>query len=245
MSHTLLVDSDILFFKFAFRHEKTIDWGDGESSTVKDEEQAIKDFDAFIETLKEATECDEALLCMTHDINFRYSVLPTYKHNRQDKARPDLIKVLKEHCWLTHDCKSVPKLEADDVMGILGSKDPDKYIVTSTDKDMKCVPCTLYNWTHDTEPHRVDEWTADWNFHYQWLIGDSTDGYKGLFRCGPKCAEQLLDFHAYEDWTEAVFEAYLDKGYDREFALQQARVARILRYGEYDFKNKEVILWTP
>jgi hypothetical protein len=38
-------------------------------------------------------------------------------------------------------------------------------------------------------------------------------------------------------------QAYIDKGYTKDEAIQQARVARILRKGEYNRKTKKVKLW--
>jgi DNA polymerase-1 len=244
INKTLLVDTDILFFKFACRNENIIDWGDGESLDI-DEDKAIIEFDSFLIDVIEKTECRELMLCMTHDVNFRYSVLPTYKHNRQDKVRPELIKTLKEHAWTNYPCKQVKWLEADDVMGILGSKDPNKYVVASTDKDMKTVPCTLFNWDKDEKPRRISIEEADYWFHYQWLTGDSTDGYTGCPKIGPVKAKRLLDDTPREEWVEVILEKYAEKCFSYKEILQQARVARILRYGEYDFKNKEVILWQP
>ena len=240
---TCLIDSDILFFKFAFRNESSIDWGDGESN-VADADKAISDFDSFIEYLLERTGCQKAMLCMTHAINFRYSVLPTYKHNRADRVPPSLIKTLREHAWMQYDCKRVKWLEADDIMGVMGSKDPDRYVVATIDKDLMSVPCTLFNWNNDRKPRRISLKEADYWFHYQWLTGDAVDGYTGVPRVGPAKAQAILE-HPQEQWLELILEKYAEKCFTYEELLAQARVARILRYGEYDFKNKEVILWCP
>jgi DNA polymerase-1 len=40
-------------------------------------------------------------------------------------------------------------------------------------------------------------------------------------------------------------EAYAKKNLTADDALVQARVARILRHTDYNFKTKEPILWTP
>ena len=40
-------------------------------------------------------------------------------------------------------------------------------------------------------------------------------------------------------------EAFEKKGLTEDDALLQARVARILRASDYDFKKKEPIMWTP
>jgi len=76
----------------------------------------------------------------------------------------------------------------------------------------------------------------------QALTGDSVDGYPGCPGIGPKRAERLLNKET--SW-ETVVAAYAKEGLDEEYALAQARVARILRWDEYNIKKEEVILWTP
>ena len=38
---------------------------------------------------------------------------------------------------------------------------------------------------------------------------------------------------------------YVKAGLSENVAIQQARVARILRAEDYDFRNKQPILWSP
>ena len=92
----------------------------------------------------------------------------------------------------------------------------------------------------------VSETEADWWHMYQTLCGDTTDGYAGLPGCGPKKAEKVIGTvdEPAPDWA-AVAAAFTAKSLSEEDALVQARVARICRASDYDFKNKEVILWTP
>ena len=60
---------------------------------------------------------------------------------------------------------------------------------------------------------------------------------------GPvKCSKKFETDGA--SW-QSVVELFESKGFTEEDALLQARVARILRYEDYDFEKKEVILWTP
>ena len=47
-----------------------------------------------------------------------------------------------------------------------------------------------------------------------------------------------------EAW-QVVVETYASKGLTEEEALQQARVARILRHTDYDVEKEEVVLWKP
>ena len=74
-------------------------------------------------------------------------------------------------------------------------------------------------------------------------MGDSTDGFSGLKGCGPMTAKKLLEKNG-ATW-KTVVDAYVAKGLDAVDALLTARLARILRDGDYDFNTNEVTLWTP
>jgi DNA polymerase-1 len=79
----------------------------------------------------------------------------------------------------------------------------------------------------------------------QTLTGDTTDGYPGCKGIGPVNADKVLEgLGTPEEMWEAVVEAYRKKGFGREFALQQARCAFILRHG-YWAPGTGVKLWEP
>lgn len=246
MSKVLLIDCDFLFYKFAHRNEYDIEWDTDVVSHFTQPEVAKAEADGFIYGLVEKLKCETYILCMSDDNrNFRYKVLPTYKHNRDDSKRPELWLTIKTHLKESHPFLIMDTLEADDVLGILGSKDPEKYIVASLDKDLRTIPCTLFNWDKDTKPKRISEEDADRWFYTQVLMGDATDGYTGIPGVGIKKAEKILDQAMIDDvpvW-EAIKTAYESKGLSEEDALQQARVARILRCSDYI--NKEIVLWSP
>jgi DNA polymerase I len=93
--------------------------------------------------------------------------------------------------------------------------------------------------------YSISNLEADVYFYRQVLTGDSTDGYPGCPGVGPKTAEKLIPE---EDFTEAsawgtVIKQYEKKGFGPDYALTQARLARILRNTEYTFD--ELQLWTP
>lgn len=145
-------------------------------------------------------------------------------------------------------------------------------IIVSLDKDMKTIPGWIFNDAKDKEPRLVSQEEADRYHLYQTLIGDTTDGYSGCPGVGPTAAEQILndprrlvevehtitrgkrkgqteirwvdDGPAESAW-EAVVCQYHKAGLTEEDALIQARVARILRADEYDYKAKEVRPWNP
>lgn len=128
-------------------------------------------------------------------------------------------------------------IEADDLLGILGSADPEENIIWSADKDLKTIPARHLI---DGKIVTIDESEADYWFFLQTLMGDTTDGYKGCPTVGAKKADAILQ----EDCTwEAVVATFKKKGFSEELALENARLARILRDGEYNFDTGEVKLW--
>ena len=252
MSKTLLIDGDLLLYKFACGNEEVYDWGDGIISSSVDLKSAKEEIPKFYQKLLEATECDSGLLCFSCDKeeNFRYQVLPTYKHNRQDREKPTLYYDVKQYLMNHFDTKIKPTIEADDIMGIMATLHPEKYVIASFDKDLRQIPGEHYDWVKE-DYYTITEVEADYWFYTQILIGDPCDGYKGCPGIGKKKAYGILSGFGilWPDclnitWQEIV-KAYESKGLTEEDALQQARVARILRREDWDFKRQEVKLWTP
>ena len=81
---------------------------------------------------------------------------------------------------------------------------------------------------------------AQKHFFTQVLTGDPSDGYKGVPGIGAKRAEAALGTRP--SWG-AVIHAYQKAGMTEQDALQQARLARILRWSEWDPANAKVKLW--
>jgi DNA polymerase-1 len=243
MKKVLLIDGDLLLHRFSNSNETVYQWDEVTTSQVLNLEQAYHDLTSMIDEIKEATHCDDYLLCLSPDQPcFRYDVLPSYKHNRQNKPKPPLLKPLKERAIETLPCKTKPKLEADDVLGIMSTMKPGQYIIASLDKDLNQIPGSHYNWKKD-DLYEVSQEEADLFFYTQVLTGDSVDGYSGCPNIGKKKAEYILK-NADEYWP-AIVSTYESKGLTEDDALVQARVARILRNCDYDFKKKEVVLWIP
>ena len=91
----------------------------------------------------------------------------------------------------------------------------------------------------DDQLEFVDEQQADRNFCLQVLTGDQADGYKGCVGVGHVKANRVLhDKFNIEDMWNAVIEEYERNKQSFEDAYHQARLARILRNGEYDDCNK-------
>ncbi len=258
MKRIALIDADIVAYQLAATAQRSYKFPglEGPAVAVDDWEAQPERIDDEVAKLRAAVKADEVIICLscpTAD-NFRLDVLPTYKANREGVVKPEHLVAVKDHLEATYWSYRRPRLEADDIMGILSTHPdlvPGKKVIVSEDKDMKTIPGWLYNPRKDKKPWLVSPEEADYWHLYQTLIGDSVDGYTGLPGCGPKGAVKILGepsarkyIHIHEVWPRIV-EAYEAKGLTEADALVQARVARICRASDYSFDRKEVILWTP
>ena len=114
------------------------------------------------------------------------------------------------------------------------------------DKDLQQIAGKHYN--IDKPDQGITEVTshqATLFFYTQVLTGDTTDGYSGCPGVGPKSAAKILEGATthFEAW-QRIIQAYEKAGLTEDNALLQARLARILRYGEYSL-SQGATLWTP
>ena len=277
---TLIVDGDIYAFQGSAGAEESTNWGTDDDDgciwrVTADENHAKKYIDDSFEELMDNLDGQELVVCLTDTINWRHSVLPSYKGNRTASRRPIILPQMREYMREKYDAWQRPALEGDDLLGILSGLHErfkgDKIMVT-LDKDMSTLEGYHYR------PHRdilgVFEVTlaeAD-RFHLtQGIAGDSTDGYKGCPTWGMDTARRFLEepfkfvpetfsttrgkFAGIErtrwvkrecdDLWECILSLYAKEGLTEADAIPQFQVARILRTTDYNFKTKEPILWTP
>lgn len=248
MPCTLLIDADIIAYQFAAKAQRTYEFG----VAVDDLAEVTPKLDEWLADIKARLKADALIICLSSPSSegWRKDILPSYKENRVDVVKPELLGALKDYLESSYPSYRKPRLEADDVMGILSTHPTlikGKKIIVSEDKDMKTIPGWLFNPAKDTKPRKVSETEADYWHMYQTLVGDSTDGYKGCPSVGPvKATKTLL-------WAEndrvpvwpLIVELFESRGLTEADALVQAQVARICRYTDYDFKLKKVIPWKP
>ena len=242
---TFLIDADIVAFKAATATEQAVDWGNGLWTL----HGYLSDAEAYIENyftdLQDKLGRGDLCLYLSDRQNWRRDILPTYKANREGTRKPLMLPVICEWMQTRYLARSMPELEADDMLGIKATRDKD-CIIVSEDKDLKTIPAKVFNPTKDTEPHDISEHEADYNFMFQTLTGDKTDNYSGCPSVGPKTAEKILSgASTIKDMWAAVTKAYAKQNLSTEVALQQAQVARICRASDFNFKTKKVIPWTP
>lgn len=262
---TAIIDGDVLVYEATTSSEHVVNW---EQSGLGDLwtrhgflTEAQEKFDGLLAGIMEKTGASEAVIALSsYGERWRNKVMPSYKQNRAATPKPLMYGPLRE--WVHKEYRTFerPTLEGDDVIGILMTHPTlvkgDKVCV-SIDKDMKTIPGAFYNYQKlaltITPDHVADYWHMT-----QTLTGDATDGYKGCPGVGPVGAKKVLDpFIEYDEaeggsigfdtakaW-QAVLGAYKKEKLGEEIALMNARVARICRHTDYDFKKKEVLLWQP
>lgn len=265
MKTIALIDGDTILFEAAMSAECSINWDDQLWTTHSNQEEVRSKVVSMVDRIMEKTGAEDhwfALSCSREE-RFRPKIMPTYKSNRTDARKPVGYSMLRD--WaLDHFVGYIkPGLEGDDLLGIWATMatagEPVNRIMVAIDKDLRTIPGTLYNYQKDTW-ETISEHDADMFFLLQTLMGDRTDGFAGCPGIGPKRGQKVLnealdalkeskgiepqDARA-EDLWPAVVATYAAAGLNEEVALQNARMARILRADDYDFSKKEPILWTP
>jgi len=216
-----------------------------------DWKQALYYFDWILaKWLKEAGKLKDFYMVYSVGKNFRHDLYPDYKANRKDIERHPCFDGLKAEVIDRMDAIFEEGIEADDLIGIRCSEFPEKTLAISADKDFATIPCNLMipsshgrkhaDWHHFTE----DE--ANLNWLRQAMTGDTIDNYKGIPRVGIVGATKVIpDIAPLDQLWAATEAAFIQKNLTPEYALTMARVARILRHGDYDFETKKVTLWEP
>jgi len=214
-----------------------VQWGDVDDAVVV-MEKTIK---GYVDKLE-----GEPIIFLTGKGNFRNDVLATYKANRIGVRKPAGLSATRQWLRDNYEYHEEPRLEADDLISIFATDDTvtEKRITVSIDKDFKSIPNSLWYNPSNKFPLPISLEEADYEFMKQTLSGDRVDGYYGCPTVGPKTAEKILDkdLTLEENWGRVV-EAYEKQDLTEEYALVQARCARLLRFGEYDFGSGEVRLW--
>lgn len=251
----LLIDGDQYLYRACAACEKDVRWDDENHVLVSNELEVWDTVQGALKKVFDHFGVTDHVLAMGDGPYFRHKLDPSYKGGRPRK--PLCFYDVRERMREKYEIVTMPGIEADDILGILATKpnDVDKIIVCK-DKDLKGVPGKLWD---GLKFFNITEADADYHHFYQTLVGDTSDGYKGCPGVGPKKAEVLLNTvppgadpdstydvpvsNAYR-WR-AVVDAFLKAGLKEEDALRNARLARILRWSDWDSKKKEPILWTP
>lgn len=234
----LLVDGDILLFRVALSAEdKTVFEDQVCHSWNKD--YAIQMLNEQIAAIKDKTGMENLIICLSDVLNFRKRLFITYKANRKNVEKPLGLSALREYCMDNEQIKTLyqPELEADDVMGILGTMYPKEASIYSLDKDLKTIPCR--QWDFKKEEFWVpSKKEAAKCLYTQVLTGDTVDGYTGIPGIGPKKAERALaecdtELQLFKKVREMYEEYYKDPELAKLNLLAQIGQAKILHASDF------------
>lgn len=250
----LLVDGDIIVYQQACLNQHDIKWRNGAETCVLTSDKAIQACDDYLAYMMKQLKGDWLYVCFGTRENFRKKLFPEYKANRKNVNRPKLRYELPEYIEKNYKTIKRPTLEGDDVLGIFQTgpffEDMGETLIVTIDKDLMQIPGKHFNPMKAKQGVReVKEDEADYRFYTQVLTGDPTDNYKGIPGVGPAKAKKILAEAAETgdpaDYWKAIVEAYEAKDLTEEDAIMQARMARILRWEDWNEDKQEVRLWEP
>jgi len=183
---------------------------------TKEEDEAylttgIVNYHNIIKQISETVFADEVRIAMKGKSNFRDEVFPEYKAKRKNSYRPvnHFVNVLRDYAVNDHIATAAEHMEADDLLHIWHkevSAEGNLPIIASIDKDLLTIAGTHYRFPKEANGNSVwsskwndpklimvqSEWDAEYFYHKQLLMGDSTDSIPGLPQIGPKRADAIL-----------------------------------------------------
>ncbi len=249
-----IIDAEIFCYQAIMESlvEKEVD--DDQWTWHIDAKETLSTIVARIQETADFVRAEQIVLCFGSKSNWRKRIMPEYKKHRAHK-KPlgywSIVASLQEMYFSV----SRPFLEADDVAGLIHTapslaflKLPElETVVVSEDKDYRTLPGLLYNpRAEKQELVKITRDQADREHMLQTLAGDSADGYKGCPGIGVVTGARALDAAGRGAWWVTVERLFGNAQTTTEAdALLNARVARILRHGEYDWESGEMTLWTP
>ena len=234
----LLVDADYVVYKCCAGAESEIDWGDDVILVTSKFSDAMYCVKRELNKIAQNFFDSETILFFSDSTNFRKTIQPAYKGHRNRK-KPCGYKRVINQLKTEYEVIIMPTLEADDALGIYATQHPGN-VICSPDKDMRQIPGQLFDMKEQSSVTLIEG--NRWHL-IQTLAGDQTDGYAGVPGIGVKRAVALFEEKGYT-WKTCL-EAFADKDLSEDVALENARLARILRNTDYDFDKQEPILWTP
>ena len=138
---TLLVDADVVAYQVAFSTEEPIRWGKEEDEYAiwtlhSDELDCVRKIKDYYNTLVQDTQCKEVVSAFSDKDNFRKEIYPDYKLNRTKQRKPLTLSFCREYISKNYNGFIRPRLEADDILGILATSNIIKgnKIICSIDK---------------------------------------------------------------------------------------------------------------
>lgn len=214
----------------------------GYSYRDSDYNHMLQKVDKLMTNILSATQADEYLGFLGGEKCFRHAVATTkpYKGNRS-KEQPEWLQQWKkpicEHLVKEWGMQVVDGIEADDAIAICWEHYRHEHQVTiaSPDKDLRQLHGMNFDfkkWEHTL----ISEHDAAYNFWYQMLTGDSTDGIPGLPNHGPVKARRVLEYtYDYNHMRDRVEMAYEVAKCSITYFQEQYTLLKMLTQPAYGF----------
>lgn len=269
MTYTIAaIDADILQYECAFAAEAAWKYEHAERGEEVEGPPPFANValivDKRIEEILNVTGVRKAKFFFTGASNFRHNIAFTHPYKDRDSRKPHYHEAVKAYIERKYETHEVDGLEADDLLGILMTAFPGKYICCSRDKDLRQIPGWHFGWEMGKQPQfgpeLVDEigylemketgkskkliGTGFKFFFSQMITGDSVDTIPGIPGAGGVTAFQLLEpCKTYEECLEVVKRAYQEayQLYWPEVMLEQGRLLWMVR--ELD-SDKKPVMWS-
>ena len=148
---------------------------------------------------------------LTYVPNFREEVATVKPYKGQRKAeKPHWFHAIGHYIYERYECKLANGIEADDLLCIDASLDPENSVICSRDKDLRQMNCWHYGWECGLQPEFPIEYVegAGWLklnerkkkvegvgmkfFYSQMVTGDTVDNIPGIPGKGYKAAYKAL-----------------------------------------------------
>jgi DNA polymerase-1 len=261
MSKTILLDGDVFLYQAAIMEEKIADVQQGLGAdrvvvALTHPENFRKE---VMPTYKENRKDKRKPLVFKPMREYVQQEYETYI--RPGLEGDDILGILSTHPKLVPGEKIIVSIDKD--FGTI----PGQWLNDMRARDVM----REHGGSYSDYVQTITEEEAD-RFHImQTIAGDPSDGYPGVPGFGLVKAEKLLDAgrvlvptkhtvksgprkgEVEDRWVpgdegtpwEIVLSAYKSAGLGEEVALQNARVARICRWRDWNFKEGKVRLWTP
>jgi len=241
MANRIVIDGDSLSFY----------------SSKEDAHLSLLELDARLNNIFKITDASSYLIVLSDGNYFRHALYKDYKALRSvyREKQKTFTKTLKAYLKDEYGAISVDKVEADDVVAYIKNKFPD-VVVCSPDKDvLQQIPGTHYDYRWKLiNGNTIDEQTeegrwvtttpeqAELFLWIQCLMGDPTDGVKGIPGIGVIKATNLLSSVEPSDYCNVVLREYKKRYGDNVgiFMFQlNYRLLYLLR-SEQDFINEGI-----
>jgi len=163
--------------------------------------------------------------------NYRHHIAVTkpYKGNRKGKDKPPYMLDAKRLLHTQYGAQYVVYMESEDAATISAHEyGRDHCFIAAIDKDLLMHPGRFYDYRTNELVDITPDY-ADYCLCRQLLMGDAVDCITGLSGIGSKKADGILGGTPMGERLAVVGQAYIERGYDYRYFIEQARLLYILR----------------